>query len=369
MFLLTPGPFLTNKVPFMDVFQLRDTVIGSYADYVRSFVRVKDTALREFVEGHLNGETLWPEPLIQLNPAFEAGGWINDLVEQSLLHETCRQIFRFKDVKNPNGSPLRLHRHQLDAIQTANRKENYVLTTGTGSGKSLSYIVPIRRSRTPNWIRKWRTGHCRVPDECFVQQPVRWSCRSFCALGFPSDRQPVRFASYTGQTPREERDEIVRNPPDIILTNYVMLELLLTRPFERKLVAAAENLSFLVLDELHTYRGRQGADVAMLVRRVREACRAPNVLCVGTSATMATGGTRADRNQKVAEVASQLFGATVKAENVIGETLRRQTRQFSEDTDLEQIRVEITSGEIPMDYQVFASTGDGRLVRNKLWPA
>lgn len=77
------------------------------------------------------------------------------------------------------------------------------------------------------------------------------------------------------------REAILRNPPDILLTNYVMLELMLTRPEERrKLVDAATGLEFLVLDELHTYRGRQGADVAMLVRRVREACQSPDIASV-----------------------------------------------------------------------------------------
>src|SRR5260370_42514450 len=73
----------------------------------------------------------------------------------------------------------------------------------------------------------------------------------------------------------------------------MMMELLLTRPDpnDQKIIEAAEGLEFLVLDELHTYRGRQGADVAMLVRRVRERCGAPTMRCVGTSATMATGGT------------------------------------------------------------------------------
>ena len=58
----------------------------------------------------------------------------------------------------------------------------------------------------------------------------------------------------------------------ILLTNFMMLELLMTRqdPLDRKVIGNCEGLRFLVLDELHTYRGRQGADVALLVRRVRE---------------------------------------------------------------------------------------------------
>ena len=113
----------------------------------------------------------------------------------------------------------------------------------------------------------------------------------FLCRGYPQGRSPVTFRRYTGQESDEERQEIIASPPDILLTNYVMLELVLTRPWDYQLIEAAKGLRFLVLDELHTYRGRQGADVAMLVRRVRESCHAGSLLHVGTSATLAGGGT------------------------------------------------------------------------------
>ena len=82
---------------------------------------------------------------------------------------------------------------------------------------------------------------------------------------------PVRFEKYTGQEGKETKDRIQRNPPHILLTNYVMLELMLVRPQERNFVDKTTNaLQFLVFDELHTYRGRQGADVGLLIRRLRE---------------------------------------------------------------------------------------------------
>ncbi len=105
-----------------------------------------------------------------------------------------------------------------------------------------------------------------------------------------------------------------------------MLELHPDPPRERRtLVEAAQGLRFLVLDELHTYRGRQGADVALLVRRVRDALDAEHLQCVGTSATLAGGGTFAEQQAQVAEVATRIFGAPVRPESVIGETLRRAT--------------------------------------------
>jgi hypothetical protein len=106
----------------------------------------------------------------------------------------------------------------------------------------------------------------------------------------------------------------------------MMLELILTRQndTDKAAVRAARGLRFLVLDELHTYRGGQGADVALLVHRVREALN-ENVLTVGTSTTMVSEGEAGDRRRVVATVASRLFGTPVRPEDVVTETLARVT--------------------------------------------
>src|SRR5262249_4978917 len=109
-----------------------------------------------------------------------------------------------------------------------------------------------------------------------------------------------------------------------------MLELILTRPREKKLTASATDLQFLVLDELHTYRGRQGADVAFLLRRVREVVAEAKMQCVGTSATLASRGTWAEQQSEVAQLATRLFGDIVERGDVIGETLRRATLPLRE---------------------------------------
>lgn len=173
------------------------------------------------------------------------------------------------------------------------------MTTGTGSGKSLAYIIPIvnhvlSQSRSPG------VKAIIVYPMNALANSQRGELEKFLRYGYGPGHEPVTFARYTGQEDIEERAKILANPPDILLTNYVMLELVLTRPEERRrLVKAAKGLQFLVLDELHTYRGRQGADVAMLVRRVREACSSPDLQCIGTSATMASGGSLADQKRVV----------------------------------------------------------------------
>lgn len=136
---------------------------------------------------------------------------------------------------------------------------------------------------------------------------------------------PITFDKYTGETKQEDRERIIKSPPHILLTNYVMLEYMLIRPYERPLVrTVTEALKFLVVDELHVYRGRQGADVAMLLRRVAQRAKGAPLL-VGTSATLATEGTRDEKRQTIADTATRLFGRTVAPENVIDESLVRVT--------------------------------------------
>src|SRR5262245_16526183 len=128
----------------MDVFELRNRLVEDYARYTRSFIKINDERIREKVDRALNDGALWPEPLLQLNPTFLSGGTIDDLVSEGVLHSECSKIFRIdKSDTDHTGKPLILHMHQREAILKAKENKSYVLTSGTGSGKSLAYIVPI----------------------------------------------------------------------------------------------------------------------------------------------------------------------------------------------------------------------------------
>ncbi|MEZ6188696.1 MAG: DEAD/DEAH box helicase [Planctomycetota bacterium] len=316
----------------MDVFQLRDKVIGDYASYVSSFVEIRDRRIRALVDEEVGQGFLWPDPLVQVNPSFEPGEPLSELVDSGVLHPECLKIFASKDQEGNLGEPFRLHRHQVEAIQAARAGENYVLTTGTGSGKSLSYIVPIVDHVLRNGTGKGIQAIVVYPMNALANSQ-EGELEKFLCRGYPQGKPPVTFARYTGQEDSEKRNEIVKSAPDILLTNYVMLELVLTRVWDRKLVKQAQGLRFLVFDELHTYRGRQGSDVSLLIRRVREACRAERLLHIGTSATLASGGSWTDQQKEVSRVATDIFGAPVKPEFTIGETLRRVTPFRSPDDE------------------------------------
>lgn len=339
----------------MDAFDLHKHVISDYAHYTKSFVRIGDDRVRDRVERELSQGLLWPDPLLQLNPSFEPGRSIDELVTQKILHKECRRIFRAKDHENDLGRAMRLHVHQDKAIEIARESQPYVLTTGTGSGKSLSYIIPI-----VNHVLNHGSGN---GIQAIVVYPMNALANSqqeelnkFLRRGFGDEGPLVTYERYTGQENDEVRERIRQNPPDIILTNYVMLELMLTRIEERRLVSQASNLKFLVFDELHTYRGRQGADVAMLIRRCRESFN-NNLLCVGTSATMSTEGTSEEQSSLVSKVASKIFGETVSPENIIGERLRSNTKDLDFQSDEIKAKLkQIVAGGVapPDDYQSFS---------------
>lgn len=311
----------------MNVFQFRDRLIADYADFARSFTRIRAQDIGAFVAEQYKSGRYWPAPLIQINPSFQPGNTVEALVEQRALHAECARIFRQGKTAAGGGNSIRLHRHQQEAIGFAKAGESYVLTTGTGSGKSLSYFIPIVDYilREKEMDPKPRTRAIVIyPMNALANSQVE-ELRKFLA-GYKPESAPFTFGRYTGQEDETERARLASNPPDILLTNFMMLELLMTRQnhSDRAVIANAKGMRFLVLDELHTYRGRQGADVAMLVRRVREAL-AEEIVCVGTSATMGSDDGKRKLNEVVSEVATRIFGVKVKATSVITETLQRVT--------------------------------------------
>ncbi len=321
----------------MGVFTLHRRVLEDYQGFIRSFLWIRDERIRAFAEQELmKAARLWPEPLLQLSPAYRLDATPDELVEQGLLHPETAQIFRRRD-----GSAYRLYQHQVEAIRLTREGKSFVVTSGTGSGKTLCFLIPIVDAvlRNPDLPRP--TAFIVYPMNALANsqlQALRELKQSY--EGRTGRPFPVRFARYTGETPEEERESIRRDPPHILLTNYVMAELMLVRPEDRALLANGEwrmasgdrgagrdGMVFLVFDELHTYRGRQGADVAMLVRRLKARLARSPVIHIGTSATLVAGprSTPEERRRAVAEFASVFFGADIPPDQVVEETLEPAT--------------------------------------------
>jgi len=295
-----------------------------------SFTTIHAEDIRQQVEAIYAEGRFWPEPLIQINPSYKRGANLEGLITGGALEPRTAEIFRI------DGAPLSFYKHQEQAIALASQGESYVVTTGTGSGKSLCFFIPIVNAV----LAEKRSA---AGTRAIIIYPMNALANSQLEeldkfiKNVPGEK-PVTFARYTGQEDTEKRRRISENPPDILLTNFMMLELLMTRQDEldRKVIANCAGLRFLVLDELHTYRGRQGADVALLVRRVRERLSPKRLQCIGTSATMASEGSLEDKGRVVARVAAKLFSIAIPESNVIVETLERVTDSAQSATSVRQ---------------------------------
>ncbi len=315
---------MTGDSEGMKAFDFDRGVISTYENFATSFTTVRANDLSGEIASAYASGTFWPDPLLSTNPAYEPGATSEDLARDGVLLEQTASVFRIA------GAPVTFHAHQTQAIVKAAKGDSFAVTTGTGSGKSLCFFVPIVdaaiRARLAGAARGTRAVIV-YPMNALANSQVEEIRKFLAQSGLPEDLMPT-VARYTGQESDAIRRAVAEDPPDILMTNFMMLELLMTRQDEvdRKVIGNCRGLRYVVLDELHTYRGRQGADVAVLVRRLRDRCRdGADPICIGTSATMASEGSDTDRSEAVAQVASRLFGTRIGADAVIDETLTRST--------------------------------------------
>ncbi len=342
----------------MNPFDVLDQVRADYRTYVETFQRFQDPAIRDWVMARIeNGTLLWKPPYIQLSRPFAPGDPLPQLVDEGLLHPATLRVFRH-DLDDPHSAPILPYRHQTDAVRIilgsvlpfahsdgrgaaipmAGVRANVVVATGTGSGKSFAFGIPI----VSEALRMRDQGVAGI--KAVIVYPMNALANSqyddFAARLHGSG---LTLARYTGDTPFSEseaqdqykratgrdtpydsevlsRERIQNRPPDILMTNYVMLELLLTRFEDRKLFATPGVLRFLVLDEVHTYTGKRGADVAALIRRLKQHTGTVGSLrCIATSATVESTGQESARDA-VAHFAEHLFGEPFDPTHVVTES-------------------------------------------------
>lgn len=232
---------------------------------------------------------------------------------------------------------FRPFQHQAEAFArlSSNGKapQPTIVTTGTGSGKTESFLVPLldhaqrAKARGEHGIK----AIILYPMNALVTDQAR-RLASYIA-GEPALREVAAGVYIGGRGSRKKstksalvdnREVLRQNPPDILLTNYRMLDLLLLRSADTPLWAgAATSLQYLVLDEFHTYDGAQGTDVAMLLRRLgakigvaAEGRPIGRITPVATSATLGGGSGTED----LRAFAETVFGTPFDSRSVVGET-------------------------------------------------
>lgn len=343
--------------PFTTLQQVQD----DYLTYVQTFQRFQNPVIQQWVmERVQNGTLLWKPPYVQIARPFERGESLQTLVEEGLLHRDIPHIFR-RDLDDPNSEPVHPHLHQSQAIRRIigshlragqgpgdGSGKNVVVSTGTGSGKSFTFGIPIvsaalaQRQRGVQGVKAVivypMNALANSQYDDFARRLHGSGLKIALYTGDMASEPGQAFQRYhmaTGrQTPFDSevlsRKEVQDNPPDLLITNYVMLELLLTRFEDRKLFRQPGVLQFLVLDEVHTYSGKRGADVAALIRRLKQHTGTlGNLRCIATSATIAddssplSEGDATGGDGSIAAIArftSDLFGEPFDPADVVTET-------------------------------------------------
>jgi superfamily II DNA/RNA helicase len=335
----------------MDILNFHKKLIENYKTYIESFLNIKDPSIFNFVDTEIGNKKLWPEPLVQFNPTFEKGQPLSDLVKAGYLHSELNNIF----------SGFSLYRHQQEAILLGAQGKEFIVTSGTGSGKSLTYMATIfnhvlkQGELAKNKVqaivvypmnalinsqfeelRKFEINYIEKVSGVSIDKTNKKPEEIISELHKLTDiRFPISYAQYTGQETDVQKEILKDQKPHILLTNYMMLELVMTRSGRDIEIRNnfLENISYLVFDELHTYRGRQGSDVSILIRRIK-AASANLITCIGTSATMVSGDstTIKEQKEKVAEIASTIFGSDIKSNQIVNEYLVRSVGMINSPT-------------------------------------
>jgi hypothetical protein len=124
-----------------DALVVLDEVVGNYEALVKCFLDNQED--RDKVAREIDNGLLWPRPWLALNLASESSGTVNELVDRGVLQPMTRDTLRACTSEDDPVEQTTFHRHQTDSFGIANRRQSHALTAGSGSGKSMAYIVPI----------------------------------------------------------------------------------------------------------------------------------------------------------------------------------------------------------------------------------
>ena len=282
---------------------------NKFSTYLRSTFSIDNPTYNDLYCKRLNEleSSLYKGPFLASTLPFKQSKSVNQLIDDGLFVEGFRNVGNI-DFNRP------CYEHQVKAFDRIINKHNAVVTTGTGSGKTECFMLPIINEL----IREIENGDKSSGVRAIFLFPLN-------ALVYDQiDRlrdllknyEDIKFGFFTGRTPEDDkskegkklieqykrkygepskneiltREKMRANPPHILFTNYSMLEYLLIRPSDESIISknALKKLKFIVLDEAHIYRGALGIEISLLLRRLMGTAD-KDVQFILTSATLGRG--------------------------------------------------------------------------------
>ena len=267
---------------------------------------------------------LFNGPFLELTPPYRTGRTLRQLCAEGVLSSALLDLPCFeRGDPIPLDAPLFIHQEQAIRRLCVDGR-GIVISSGTGSGKTEGFLIPILddllRDSTPG-----ARALLIYPMNALVNDQLDRLRR------FLKDTS-ITFGRYTSELETTERKalEKLRDPlpnevicreqiwsgeklPQILITNYAMLEYLLLRPEDSTLFQSGL-WRFIVLDEAHTYSGAKGIEVAMLLRRLKHRLgkQPGETRCIATSATLTD-----DNVEAAVNFAENLFGEEYISDDII----------------------------------------------------
>lgn len=300
-----------------------------YKEYIRSSFQFGSGTVQKLFEEQLKQEELFKGPYVDLSLPFERGGNIDELIQSGTV---CKSFRRLGDVNFTRP----LYAHQQEAIEKVGKGRSAIITTGTGSGKTESFLYPILNEL----LFDLEYGNHEVGIRAIFLYPMNALVNDQIerVRALLSTCPDITYGFFTGETeekvsknyrekysqengvvlpPNElvSREEIRSNPPHLLFTNYSMLEYLLIRPNDYAIFTPdrLRNWKFVVLDEAHSYSGSLGIELSMLMRRLTGlAPQKPRFIL--TSATL---GQQGKSEREIVDFARNLTSASFDVNDII----------------------------------------------------
>lgn len=327
------GDGLIRHPGTVDVIATAENLSLTYRRYLRSLLPVRDPKLARALRDAIDGSPMLTKgPVLEATPPYQTGASLRDLIADGVLPGG---FARLGSPALPLDRPL--YAHQEQAIRKAAVGRNLVVATGTGSGKTESFLLPVLSElvaeRDAGTLGPGVRALLLYPMNALANDQVR---RLRQVLANTPD---ITFGRYTGETPERpaegtslfealnpgesrlpnellSRAEMRDTAPHLLLTNYAMLEYLLLRPADMDLFEGAHSghWRFVVLDEAHVYDGAKAEEVGMLLRRLKYKTFHPErtrLSAEGPSSlqVIATSATVGDSPEAVMDFAAKLFDA------------------------------------------------------------